>query len=232
MIHLQQIITSIYPEYEWIPWLFDKVPRNYWENDENVKKYLNWFQNKLKFKNLDDWYMITNYHFIENGGSRLLNIYGNLQKLLEKFYPNHKWEWNKLKIKSQNFLLHNIKLLFPNEEIIELNYRHKDIRYNNTNQSIELDIFIPKLNLSFEYQGKQHYEFNSIHGPSNPQKSKDEEKIKLCEKYGITLIQIPYWWNRNLESLKSIIHSKRIELFPEINSSSSSFFFFFFFFNK
>ena len=32
------------------------------------------------------------------------NIYGSLQKLLEKFYPNHNWEWNKLKIKSQQFL--------------------------------------------------------------------------------------------------------------------------------
>ena len=115
------------------------------EKYENVKKYLIWFQNQLKFKSLDDWYMITNKRIIEYGGSRLLNIYGSLQKLLEKFYPNHNWKWNKSKIKSQQYLFHIIKLLFPNEEIIELNYRHKDIRYNNTNQSIELDIFNSKI---------------------------------------------------------------------------------------
>ena len=28
----QKIITSIFPEYEWIPWKFFQVPRNYWKN--------------------------------------------------------------------------------------------------------------------------------------------------------------------------------------------------------
>lgn len=32
---------------------------------------------------------------------------------------------------------------------------------------------------------------------------------------GITLVQIPYWWDRTYESLASTIYSRRPDLFPD-----------------
>ena len=35
-------LNSIYPNYEWIPWKFQKTTKNYWSNIENQRKYFNW----------------------------------------------------------------------------------------------------------------------------------------------------------------------------------------------
>jgi hypothetical protein len=47
-------------------------------------------------------------------------------------------------------------------------------------------------------------------------KIRDNNKIQLCEKLGITLIHIPYWWNRNILSLKATIHKKRPDILLSI----------------
>jgi hypothetical protein len=43
----------------------------------------------------------------------------------------------------------------------------------------------------------------------------DFMKEKLCKENGITLVQIPYWWNRKCESLASTMYSNRPDLFSE-----------------
>jgi hypothetical protein len=40
-------------------------------------------------------------------------------------------------------------------------------------------------------------------------------KEKMCKENGITLVQIPYWWDRKYESLASTIYSHRPDLFQE-----------------
>ncbi len=41
---------------------------------------------------------------------------------------------------------------------------------------------------------------------------KDQEKKNQCKLAGITLIQIPYWWDHTLESLVASIQKERPEL--------------------
>jgi hypothetical protein len=43
---------------------------------------------------------------------------------------------------------------------------------------------------------------------------KDKEKKLLCAKQGITLIVIPYWWDRTSASVAATIHAKRSDLIP------------------
>src|SRR4051812_40393161 len=31
-------LSNIYPDYDWIPWLFKKVPQYFWENLDNQKR--------------------------------------------------------------------------------------------------------------------------------------------------------------------------------------------------
>ncbi len=46
--------------------------------------------------------------------------------------------------------------IFPNEEVL-MNYSHPLLKYDQSNRSIELDIYVLRLNLAIEVQGKQHY---------------------------------------------------------------------------
>jgi hypothetical protein len=55
----RHMVTSLYPEYNWLPWKFRVLPKHYWENMSNQRKFLDWAANELEFKDYTDWYKIT-----------------------------------------------------------------------------------------------------------------------------------------------------------------------------
>lgn len=157
--------------------------------------------------------------------------------MLESVYPDH--EWNpKLFLhtkKVQKILYNMVKKLFPKEDILE-DYRHPDLRYSS-NSRMELDIYLPGKNLAFEYNGyemslysafscsylttptrKQHYESNFVFGSHEIQRERDMMKIDACRARGITLIEIPYWWNQSEASLVSTIAHQRSDLASSLPS--------------
>ena len=87
--------------------------------------------------------------------------------------------------------------------IIE-NYRHP---YIISNIELEFDIFIPSLNIAFEYQGEHHFddipsgfpllEFSQLN---------DKVKEDLSLLHSIRLIAIPYWWDKSFTSLLSSLN--------------------------
>ena len=79
---------------------------------------------------------------------------------------------------------------------------------------MRLDIFLPKELLAFEYQGEQHYHDVYALGNLWIQKEKDKEKRIACKENGITLIEIPYWWDFKKSSLVATIHFHRPDLIP------------------
>ena len=68
--------------------------------------------------------------------------------------------------------------------------------FSGTNRPMQLDIFIPELNLAFEYQGEQHYTFHYLYGHPEERQMRDAEKKIKCAEAGITLIEVPYWWDK------------------------------------
>jgi len=86
---------------------------------------------------------------------------------------------------------------------------------------MEFDIFIPSLSLAFEYNGRQHYEFNNLFGSSYLQQKRDRFKLASVKLTGITLITIPYWWDEKEASLLSTIQAHRpdIQLQDQVTSS-------------
>ncbi len=42
---------------------------------------------------------------------------------------------------------------------------------------------------------------------------RDEQKQAICKATGITLIVIPYWWDRTIEEVANAIHSVRPDIF-------------------
>jgi hypothetical protein len=90
-------------------------------------------------------------------------------------------------------------------EVIE-NYQHEDLIWNGTDRKMQLDVYLPNERLAFEYQGQQHYYNVHALGTLWLQREKDKEKREACEQHGITLIEIPYWWDFKEPSLRATIH--------------------------
>lgn len=51
------------------------------------------------------------------------------------------------------------------------------------------------------------------------QKEQDNEKRMACREKGITLIEIPYWWDKEKSSLMATIHELRPELVEAVDAS-------------
>jgi hypothetical protein len=74
---------------------------------------------------------------------------------------------------------------------------HEIIRHHRPDwlEGLELDIYIPSLQLGIEYQGQQHYQPISIWGGKDALialQERDERKINLCKALDITLMEVDY----------------------------------------
>jgi hypothetical protein len=66
-----------------------------------------------------------------------------------------------------------------------------------TGENLELDIYNPDLKLAIEYNGSQHYNYNSFMHKNSRDKFQNQQyrdliKKDLCQKEGITLVVVPY----------------------------------------
>ena len=48
----------MYPDYEWLPWQFNKLSTIYWNDVNNIKMFLEWAAKKLNINKMSDWYSI------------------------------------------------------------------------------------------------------------------------------------------------------------------------------
>ncbi len=98
-------------------------------------------------------------------------------------------------------------------EVIE-NYYHPQLVRDDTGRLMQLDVYLPKERLAFEYQGEQHYYDVYALGQLWAQKESDKEKRTLCKNQGITLIEVPYWWDFQKSSLVATIHQVAPHIIP------------------
>eukprot|EP01027_Heterolobosea_sp_BB2_P011382 GEZU01016563.1.p1 GENE.GEZU01016563.1~~GEZU01016563.1.p1 ORF type:complete len:107 (-),score=30.95 GEZU01016563.1:20-340(-) len=103
-----------------------------------------------------------------------------------------------------------------NEFFIEIfeEYHHPSLglRFSESNEPMTLDVFIPSLSLAFEYQGAQHYRDLPLFANSAMTQHRDTEKAAACKRAQITLIIVPYWWDRSVSALASAIRNARPDL--------------------
>ena len=59
------LLSAAFPEYEWLPWKFNKCPRNFWDDLKNQRKFMDWAGKELGIKDMSDWYKVMQK--VENG---------------------------------------------------------------------------------------------------------------------------------------------------------------------
>ena len=192
-------------------YLFSKPnkPLKYWNRIENIQNFIDELKEKFNIKTANDWNRISKSQINSIGGSGLLLYYtknNNFQNIIKNHFPDLSKillnkEGNNYSRSSQRWLFLQVQKLFPGEEIIE-DYYHSDIS-RESGISVQFDIFLINKNIAFEYHGQQHYgDIPSGFAPIEIYQDRDKEKLRLCKKYGIHLVVIPYWWDNSLDTLK------------------------------
>jgi hypothetical protein len=90
---LPKALASLYPHYNWKPWMFGQVPKEYWDTIANQRKYFDWLEDELGIEKKEDWYKINRKEVQRRGGSWVLKKYygDSLVRALLTVYPDHNW---------------------------------------------------------------------------------------------------------------------------------------------
>jgi hypothetical protein len=206
-------------DYDWLPWRFENVPNGYWSIDENIIKYLEWLSIELSITSMEDWNLVSHEHLMNLHGSSLISKFGSLGNIMVHCYPDYPWMHTFYHgggnySKPQEKLIQSLKTLLPKDTEIRTSYRHPNLKFSNTNVTMELDIYVPSLNLALEYQGEQHYINHYLWRSIDIQREKDIMKRRACKMADITLIEIPFWWDRSVASLKATLNQYFPHVFP------------------
>ncbi len=163
---------------------------------------------------MQDWNNLTANTLIQHGGSTFILKYGSFEKLLQHRFPELPQKSKGNDSKAQRVLSHMIGSLIPSQ-IIHTNFIHQDLQFP-TGYNMQLDIFLPDISLAFEYQGQHHYH-GHYSGADTSCPMRDSHKRVACKATGISLIEIPYWWDNKKDSLAATIKKYR----PDIGFTSS-----------
>ena len=167
-----KLLISVYPNYNWLEWKLQSVPKKFWKDKTNVKKYLDWLGKELGYTTMEDWYKICIVTLNNNYGCGLLDRYIRLKislpKLIMSIYPNYKWDEgkfnnNKTEIIIYDFLLNNISNLQITNKVL-CQYKPDWCINQETNKHLPYDFYIELANrkkIIIECDGEQHYTENS-----------------------------------------------------------------------
>ena len=103
---------------------------------------------------------------------------GTFNDRLQRWYPDYKFTKNEIETSQAEIEIFNF--LINHNFSVERNVRN--IIYNHTGYGLELDLFLPELNIAIEYNGIYWHDKNN--------QIKEHKKSRLCEEKGIYLIHI------------------------------------------
>ncbi|MEO2017892.1 MAG: hypothetical protein ABGZ53_26370 [Fuerstiella sp.] len=89
-----EAMRDLVPNYDWLPWLFSKTPRRFWDDAANRQAYMQWLEGKLQINREEDWYELSDESFEENRGAGLLTNYyhGSILSALREYRPDVDWK--------------------------------------------------------------------------------------------------------------------------------------------
>mmetsp|Transcript_3386 Transcript_3386/g.4649 ORF Transcript_3386/g.4649 Transcript_3386/m.4649 type:complete len:383 (+) Transcript_3386:107-1255(+) len=206
-------LKEAYPEHNWVPWKFSTLPQQ-WTSDVNDSALITFISEKLHVSTLQDWYRVSDKQLRQLKVWYIVKKKGGLEAILKNLYPHVKWEASKFKSagkkSAQRWLLLTLQKIFAQEEVFE-DYLHPDLQLS-PKKKLQLDVFIPSLSLGLEYQGEHHYNNVWMFGPTQQFQIFDKQKKEVCANKNITLVEVPYWWDKQPASLAASILQVRPDL--------------------
>ena len=180
--------------------------KKFWNEKENIRKLFAMIISQYKIQKKVDWQRISFGNMKNLMGNPFLNSsQSTFPDLLSHFYPDEfSSDFHPLsstKRSTQFYLFVQLRNIFPNMKIIE-EYKPTHLFFPKSRCKIELDFFIPNLNIGVEYQGLQHYEELHNFGPSSLYQERDQKKMEICIENSLHLLIVPYWWDQSLFSLQ------------------------------
>mmetsp|Transcript_20022 Transcript_20022/g.22278 ORF Transcript_20022/g.22278 Transcript_20022/m.22278 type:complete len:688 (-) Transcript_20022:161-2224(-) len=212
-------LQAVYPDHEFVPWKFRRTTKGLFTNIDVVVEFLKWAEKDLEIDDPEEWYRISRSQWDEIGGGALWTTYRqNLFKAFDILYPEHEFSEEefrtRVKKSTQRLLCKKTQKVYPDNEVFE-DYQDPDIKYDD-DLPVEFDIYIPELKLALEYQGEHHFHDNpGYFGPARLYAQADERKVEVAKAHGVTVVPIPYWWDRNIDTVKATIHYHRPDLMPK-----------------
>eukprot|EP01127_Copromyxa_protea_P003215 TRINITY_DN13067_c0_g1_i1.p1 TRINITY_DN13067_c0_g1~~TRINITY_DN13067_c0_g1_i1.p1 ORF type:complete len:533 (+),score=50.42 TRINITY_DN13067_c0_g1_i1:221-1600(+) len=208
------LLCDAFPEWKWLPWEFKRPPKKFWETDMGaIHALLGYLKAQLKIENVSDWARVSIDHIriINPSAHNAITCIGGLVTVLQMFYPEHDWEklrdtLSTQKKSAQWILFQMVSSLYSPDVVIE-EYSHPAQGWLGS--KMEIDIFLPERKLAFEFQGHQHYHSSSFWGQGGDSMSRrsdrDSKKRAECRRSGITLVEVPYWWDFEQHNLQALI---------------------------
>eukprot|EP01114_Cavostelium_apophysatum_P021400 TRINITY_DN7453_c0_g1_i1.p1 TRINITY_DN7453_c0_g1~~TRINITY_DN7453_c0_g1_i1.p1 ORF type:complete len:488 (-),score=137.23 TRINITY_DN7453_c0_g1_i1:47-1510(-) len=131
-------VSSVYPEYRWKMWKFEKAPAGFWDDKRNQREFMDDLASALELNSREDWYRVTVKQVHENGGGGLLEVcYNNsLSRALAEIYPEYKWTFLRSRMPKGYWdeFLHHKK--FFDDLAVKLDLKDLDGWYDITNEII------------------------------------------------------------------------------------------------
>jgi hypothetical protein len=208
------VVRAYYPDRKWLPWLFEEVPRHSWKERKNRRAYMKWLGDQMGFKKPSDWYFVRGSDFEENHGGGLYNgrYRSSPYAAVKDYLPRYPWK-RELFIDTgmrEKLLAQIVRRLFRGLKVMT-QYKHPKMIFKGSGARMELDIYVPRRMIAFEYQGEQHFIVTPFWGGKvalKRQQQRDEEKRRACKRLGIRLIEVHYAWDGKLKSLKKMLENE------------------------
>lgn len=99
------LLSSLFPEHDWKPWLFEETPNNFWVSRANRRRYIDWLAEQLGIKKTEDWYRVTYADFERHRGGTLLAVFepGSVLAAVRDAFPDYPWEPWRFKTAEKGF---------------------------------------------------------------------------------------------------------------------------------
>jgi hypothetical protein len=90
---LPSALKSVYPEFDWKPFLFQFMPTNYYTHLHNQREMMDWIAEQLGVEKQEDWYKINGTTVKRLGADGLFTHYynNNFFSALQSIYPEYEW---------------------------------------------------------------------------------------------------------------------------------------------
>jgi very-short-patch-repair endonuclease len=180
-------LKDVYPDYNFLPWLFSQTTQGYWKTLENRISAVKWLGEQCGFKKVDDWYGICREDIRHNslGGLAVHYYNDSISHMIIECNPQIVFDSSKFNIykterKITAYLTkHNIQFV-PQYKI------HK----GRKNGWFKMDAYLLDLGICIEIDGPQH--FRQVRTWLHPllQKKRDVFKMNLLKEKGIRCIRL------------------------------------------